>query len=286
MRFLVFGATGMAGHMIALYLKEQGHSVVGFSRKKVSFLDKQVNGDAQDETLIRETIEEGNFDVIINAVGILNTSAEKNPEAAAYLNSEFPHMLARIVEDMPARIFHMSTDCVFAGNTGPYTEKSIPDGQSVYDRTKAAGELKDGKSITFRNSIVGPDINPNGIGLLNWFMTQKGPIGGYTHAMWTGLTTLELAKAMESAAREEALGLVNMVPEGNISKYELLSLFNKELRNNSVEIYKDDSVNLDKTLIRTNFSLTFRPSSYPKQIADLARWIKDHKQLYPHYMLG
>ena len=85
MRFLVFGASGMAGHMIALYLKEQGHSVVGFSRKKVSFLDKQVNGDAQDKTLIRETIEEGNFDVVINAIGILNTFAEKSPEAAAYL---------------------------------------------------------------------------------------------------------------------------------------------------------------------------------------------------------
>ena len=286
MKFLVFGASGMAGHMIALYLKEQGHNVVGFSRKKVSFLDKQVNGDAQDRRLVRETIEEGSFDVVINAIGILNTFAEKSPEVAMYLNGKFPHMLARMVEDIPTRLFHMSTDCVFAGNTGPYTEKSIPDGRSVYDRTKAAGELKDGKSITFRNSIVGPDLNPSGIGLLNWFMEQTGPIGGYTHAMWTGLTTLELAKAMESAAHEQISGLVNMVPEGNISKYELLSLFNKELRNNPVEIYEDDSVNLDKTLVRTNFDLTFRPSSYPKQIADLACWMQDHKQLYPHYALG
>ena len=201
MRFLVLGASGMAGHTISLYLKERGHEVTGFSRRPVAFLERQVNGDARDEALLARTVGGGGFDVVVNCVGVLNQHAERDPEGAAYLNGELPHVLARLAEGMPTRVFHMSTDCVFAGNTGPYTEDSVPDGETVYDRTKAAGELRDGKNLTFRNSIVGPDTDPGGIGLLNWFMAQEGPVEGWTRALWTGLTTLELARAMEAAAR-------------------------------------------------------------------------------------
>lgn len=241
MRFLVLGATGMAGHAIALYLKERGHCVTGFSRRGVPFLGEQVLGDARDESELRAIVERGAYDVVINCVGVLNSFAEADPEGAAYLNGKLPHVLASICEGAPTRVFHMSTDCVFAGNTGPYAEGGEPDGESVYDRTKAAGELNDSKNLTFRNSIVGPDMSPAGIGLLNWFMAQDGSIGGYTRAMWTGLTTLELAKAMEAAASAGTSGLVNMVPEGNISKYDLLALFNEELRGGSVEIREDPS---------------------------------------------
>lgn len=286
MRFLILGASGMAGHVIAIYLKERGHRVAGFSRRPVSFLDAQVNGDATDKALLLEAIEEGESDVVVNCIGILNQFAEADPVGAAWLNGGLPHYLAEVCEGARARVFHMSTDCVFAGNSGPYTEESTPDGVSVYDRTKAAGELCDGRNATFRNSIVGPDMSSGGIGLLNWFMQQPGPIKGWTRAMWTGLTTLELAKAMESAALEGARGLVNMVPEGNISKYDLLRLLNSELRGGAVEIEPDDSVALDKTLVRTNWSFSFRPAPYAVQVAEMANWIRRHKELYPHYELG
>lgn len=283
MDFLVLGASGMAGHTISLYLKEKGHRVVGLSRRGVPFLEEQVVGDARDEALLREVIAEGGFDVVVNCVGVLNQHAERDPEGAAYLNGELPHLLASICEGTPTRVFHMSTDCVFAGNTGPYTERSTPDGESVYDRTKAAGELSDSKNLTFRNSIVGPDMSPGGIGLLNWFMQQPGPVRGYTRAIWTGLTTLELARAMESAAAEGAAGLVNMVPEGSISKHDLLRLFNDELRGGSVEIAEDGSLALDKALVRTNFDLSFRPAPYEEQVAEMAEWVRGHIGLYPHY---
>lgn len=286
MRFLVLGASGMAGHTIALYLKERGHDVAGFSRRGVPFLEKQVLGDARDEGLLREALGEEAFDVVINCVGVLNSFAEADPEGAAYLNGELPHVLARITEGTPTRVFHMSTDCVFAGNTGPYTEGSVPDGESVYDRTKAEGELDDAKNLTFRNSIVGPDMDPRGIGLLNWFMAQEGPVGGYTRAVWTGLTTLELAKAMERAAGEGVSGLVNMVPEGSISKHDLLCLFNEHLRGGRVRIEGDPSLALDKTLVRTNFDSSFRPAPYGRQVAEMASWIRAHGGLYPHYTLG
>lgn len=286
MRFLVLGCSGMAGHMISIYLKERGHRVVGFSRGGVPFLDEQVVGDARSEALIAETLSEGDFDVAINCVGVLNDFAERDPEGAAYLNGELPHALARLTEGTRTRVFHMSTDCVFAGNTGPYTEESVPDGKTVYDRTKAAGELRDGKNLTFRCSIVGPDTDPAGIGLLNWFMAQKGPVRGYSCAIWTGLTTLELAKAMERAAEEDVHGLVNMVPPESISKLDLLRLFNQELRGGSVEIVPDGSVQLDKTLVRTDFGCSFRPAGYGGQVAEMAEWIRAHRDLYPHYELG
>lgn len=286
MRFLVLGASGMAGHTIALYLKESGHRVSGFSRRPVSFLDAQVNGDAANRALLREAIEEGEPDVVVNCIGVLNQFAEADPEAAKWLNGALPHYLADACKGTRTRVFHMSTDCVFAGNGGPYTEESVPDGESVYDRTKAAGELRDGRNMTFRNSIVGPDMNPAGIGLLNWFMQQPGHVRGWTRAMWTGLTTLELAKAMEAAALEGAYGLVNMVPEGNISKFELLRLFNRELRGGAVEVVPDDAVALDKTLARTNFSCSYMPAPYEVQVAELAEWVRAHRELYPHYELG
>lgn len=282
MRFLVLGASGMAGHVISLYLKERGYDVTGFARRDLPFLDSQITGDVRDRTLLQISIENGYFDVVINCIGVLNKAAENNPDAV-YLNSELPHVLAQLTENSNTRVFHMSTDCVFAGNTGPYTETSAPDGKSAYDRTKAAGELNDGKNLTFRNSIVGPDINPEGIGLLNWFMHQPGPVRGFTGAIWTGLTTIELAKAMEYEAAEEAHGLVNMVPDGSICKYDLLRLFNDELRGGSVEIVPDDGLCLDKTLIRTNFAPTYIPKPYPEQVRDMAMWIRAHRELYPHY---
>ena len=131
-----------------------------------------------------------------------------------------------------------------------------------------------------------PDTSPSGIGLFYWFMAQNGPIRGYTGAIWTGLTTLELAKAMEVAAEEDVTGLVNMVPSESISKFNLLQLFNKYLRGGSVEIEPDERVQLNKTLVRTNFDSSYRPRDYLKQIAEMANWIRAHAEFYPHYKLG
>lgn len=281
MRFLVLGASGMAGHLISLYLKESGHSVTGFSRHDLQFLDSQIIGDATDVNTLRQ-VDWNGYDVVVNCIGVLNKAADTNPNAS-WLNGGLPHFLADVTSDLSTRVFHMSTDCVFAGNSGPYTERSKPDGKSVYDRTKAEGELNDEKNLTFRNSIVGPDINPNGIGLLNWFMQQNGPVKGFTGAIWTGLTTLELAKAMEYEASEVAYGLVNMVPDGSINKYELLQLFNRDLRGESIKIMSDSGLQLDKTLVRTNYKPTYLPKSYPEQIREMADWIRAHKELYPHY---
>ncbi|MBR1676815.1 MAG: sugar nucleotide-binding protein [Clostridia bacterium] len=284
MRFLILGCNGMAGHTISLYLKERGHYVFGFGRRKSDFIDT-VSGDACDKELVKDLVLSGNYDTVINCIGILNQAADNDKALATYLNSFFPHFLAKITEGTSIQVIHMSTDCVFSGKKGQYTEYDFPDGITFYDRSKALGEINDNKNITLRCSIVGPDINPKGIGLMNWFMQQNGKINGYTKAMWTGQTTLQLAKTMEYAAKTKAHGLVNAVPSSSISKCDLCGLFNREFRNNDIIICPIDGVNADKSLKRTNFEMDYTIPDYEVMIKELAEWIFNHKDLYPHYHL-
>lgn len=282
MKFFVLGCNGMAGHIISLYLQEQGYDVLGFGRKSSAYV-KSISGDARDASLLREILNEGKFDTVINCIGILNQFAEQNKALATYLNAYLPHFLAEVTANSDTQVIHMSTDCVFSGKRGEYTEDSFRDGETFYDRSKALGELEDEKNITLRNSIVGPDINPNGIGLLNWFMKQEETVNGYTGAIWTGQTTLQLAKTMEVAARERVHGLYNMVPDQAISKYDLLRLFNHYLRNDSIRILPVEGVAADKSLKRTRFDFAYRVPDYDVMIAELAEWIMRHKYMYPHY---
>lgn len=283
MKFLVLGCNGMAGHVISLYLKEKGHNVIGFARKKSKYVESII-GDVKDFSLIEEIILKGNYDSVINCVGLLNQFAENDRADAVLLNGYLPHYLSKITKDTDTQVIHMSTDCVFSGKTGGYTEQSFCDGETFYDRTKAIGEIINTKDITLRNSIIGPDIKESGIGLLNWFMKQKESVFGFTGAIWTGQTTLQLAKTMEYAAENRSFGLVNSVPNERISKYELLKLFNKYIRKNPIEIKSKDDFVADKTLIRTNYvGLNIEIPTYETMICELGDWMREHKELYPHY---
>lgn len=180
----------------------------------------------------------------------------------------------------------MSTDCVFSGKEGGYTEESIPDGTTFYDRTKAIGELNNTKDVALKNSIVGPDINVKGIGLLNWFMQQNKPVQGFTGAIWTGQTTLQLAKTMELVAKNRISGLYNMVPNSSINKYELLKLFNEYIRKKEIDIIPKDGFVADKTLVRTNYAdFSYEIPDYETMIRELGTWMRKHKSLYPQYDL-
>ncbi len=282
MRFLVLGCNGMAGHMISLYLKEKGHSVMGLARSKSELVDSVV-GDASNLDFLRDVIGIDQYDSIINCIGILNQFAEKDKAGAVYLNSYLPHYLAKLTEGTDTQVIHMSTDCVFSGERGEYTEEDMRDGKTFYDRSKALGELEDDKNLTLRNSIVGPDIKKGGIGLMNWFMQQHGTVNGYTKAIWTGQTTLQLAKTMEIAAKEKVHGLYNMVPDNSISKFDLLGLFNQYLRKDKVNIIPVSNVIADKSLKRTRWDFAYKIPDYEKMIAELADWMKIHHQIYPHY---
>lgn len=283
MKILVLGCNGMAGHLISLYFKEKGHEVVGFARQQSQLLDSSIIGDASDMALIKKVIEEGKYDAVINCIGLLNQFAENNKAMAVLLNGYLPHYLVELTKDTKTRILHMSTDCVFAGNDGPYYEDTLPNGASFYDRSKAMGEFNNDKDLTFRNSIIGPDVKASGIGLFNWFMKQEGPIGGFTGAIWTGVTTYTLAQAMEAALKENLTGLYNLVNNTSINKFDLCSLFNKYFRAGEVEINPNDKLQLDKTLKCTRTDFSFRVPSYEQQIKDMREWVDAHPSLYPHY---
>lgn len=282
MKLLVLGAGGMAGHLITVYLREAGHDVTGFARRELSHC-KGIVGDVTDFPFLKHIIISQEYDAVINAVGLLNQYAEEDKAAAVLVNSYLPHYLSELTRKLKTRIIHMSTDCVFSGQRGGYRESSLRDGESFYDRSKALGELVNDKDLTFRNSIIGPDINEKGIGLFHWFMMQAGPVQGYSRVIWSGVTTLTLAKAMEQALTENLTGLYHLVNNDTISKYELLMLFNKYLRKGRVEIKPSPSPVLDKSLISTRKDFSFQVPDYETMVREIGEWMEGHRELYPHY---
>lgn len=272
----------MAGHMVTLYFMRKGYDVTAYTTRPFPYC-KNIIGNALDTDHFRNVLLGDEYDVVINCIGILNQVAEDNKSQAVYLNGFLPHFVADTLKEKKTKLIHMSTDCVFAGNTGPYYEDSLRDGLTFYDRTKAMGEVIDDKNLTFRNSVVGPDLNENGIGLFNWFMKQSGTIKGFTGAIWTGVTSLTLAKAMDYAIQDDLTGLYNLVNNESISKYDLLKLFNCYFRNNELVILPSDQLQSDKSLRHGRTDFNFVVPSYEQQIVEMKEWVDENKDLYKHY---
>jgi len=281
MRILVLGAGGMAGHIVALRLAEIGHSVTGLARRKLPFCNTIVS-DVMD---IEKLDIAANYDAVINCVGALNKAVDEEPYNGIWLNACLPHLLAKLARNSKTKIVHLSTDCVFSGyEGGNYRENSFRSANTLYGRSKALGELNDDKNLTLRMSIVGPDINENGIGLFNWFMKQNGTVNGYTEAIWTGVTTITLAEAINAALEKNLAGLYHLVNGEKISKFSLLELFNA-LRNEPVTIMPSDVLKENKSLVNSRDDFDFAVPGYAEMVADMGRWIKRHKDLYPQYKL-
>lgn len=284
-KLLVLGSNGMAGHIISLYLQEQGHDVWGFARKESSILNNFFVGDATDFERLASIVLEGQFDYVINAIGLLNTTAEENKHLAVLINSYLPHFLVEVTKNLKTRIIQMSTDCVFSGDKGGYLENDLRDGQTFYDRSKALGEIDDDKNLTFRNSIIGPDINEKGIGLFNWFMKQDGELQGYDQAIWSGVTTLVLAQAINLAIEKKITGLYQLTNSEKVSKYELLMILNERFKKNKLVIQKNSTVHIDKSMVNSRIDFDFVVPTYSEMIENLKWWIEKHPLIYQNYIL-
>ena len=149
-------------------------------------------------------------------------------------------------EDTKAGILQ---DCVFSGKRGNYSDTDFRDGDTPYARTKAMGEVIDDHNLTIRTSIIGPELKSNGTGLFHWFMHQHGEIKGYTHAYWSGVTTLELSKCIHAAIQQNLTGLYQLSMPEKISKYELLKLFQKVWKKEDVTILPYDDYFCDKSMV-------------------------------------
>ena len=284
MKIAVLGSTGMAGHMVSLYLEEAGYMVYRASRSERNTLTSRTV-DAADPAALRAWLEEVRPDGVVNCIGLLQRACEARPDRAVLLNAYIPHYLESLFSQERTKVIHLSTDCVFSGSKGGYAENALPDGRTMYDRSKALGELNNRKDLTLRMSIIGPDTDPGGTGLLNWFMAQKGELQGYSKTLWNGVTTLELAKAVEWALRTEVAGLYHLVPAGTIVKYSLLRLFQQTFQKEDVQISRIDGPQLDKTLVNTRTDFGFQVGSYPAQLEELKQWMQAHRELYPHYRI-
>lgn len=285
-KYLILGCNGMLGSTISLYLFKKGYNIEGFAKTKNTII-KTILGDAIDFDYLKKIIDKGNYDYVVNCIGILNKNAENNRLYAKKMNTDLPLYLKEITKNSKTKIIHISTDCVFDGKRGQYTESDIPNARTVYGKTKAEGEINDNKNLTLRTSIVGPDIKENGIGLFNWFMKQKGSIDGYSNVIWTGVTTLELAKIIERISFvEDACGLINMVNNETISKYELLKLFKKYTNKKDVVLNENLKKIENKSLNRTNFNFDYVVPSYEIMIKELIKWIRENKDYYCNYSIN
>ena len=278
-RVVVLGSRGMAGHMILQYLSGLGsYEVVGLARAEDSrFVDRQV--DVEDLGQLTDVLKAVQPTVVVNCVGVLNAAADDDPGRAVLLNSYLPHWLAQMGDALGFRLIHLSTDCVFSGVTGGYTEASEPDGTTVYAHTKALGEVSSPPHVTFRTSIVGPELKQNGSGLLEWFLRQAGSVPGYASVLWTGVTTLELAKAVHAAIEENLSGLYHLVPDRPISKYDLLREIARAFDLCDVQVVPQGSPHCQRTLVCTRTDFSFRVHDYGTMLDELAKVVHDMPDL-------
>lgn len=269
MKLLVVGSNGMAGHVIVRYLKQQGHTVVTVARDNADHL---LNIENTEFVKLFFTKLEQDFDFVINCVGLLVKDSISRPDRAAIINSWFPHYLEHFYEDKNTKVIHLSTDCVFDGQKGNYVENDIHTEMNAYGSSKSLGEINNSKDVTFRMSIIGPEIKSNGSGLMNWILTNsETELQGWDNAWWNGITTLELAKCIEKYINNPIIvGVYHLVNNNNkINKFDLLSKINN-IYNLDKKIVKTQGPKpVNKILIDTRNLINFNISEYDNMLLEM-----------------
>jgi len=244
--------------------------------------DDSILLDARDEKKVYETIEAIAPDCIVNCIGILIKGSNRDPKSAIYINAYFPHTLMHIADSMGAKMIHISTDCVFSGAKGQYVENDFKDGRDIYAKTKGLGEIVTGRHLTLRTSVVGPELKPDGEELFHWFMSQSGTISGYSKSIWSGVTTIELARAVKWSIENDITGLYHVTNGIPISKFDLLELFKKETKKN-IAINKVDGPHIDKSFVDTRKEMNYTIPTYEIMIKEMVDLIRNNKSLYAQY---
>ncbi len=278
-KILVLGSTGMAGHLVYLYLK----SLRTYEMADISFRNKlhpeTILVDVRNEPQLEEIIVKIKPDIIINCLGVLISGSNSAPENAIYINAYLPHRLSQVARLISAKLIHISTDCVFDGKIGGYDEYALTNAPDVYGKSKALGEVINDIDLTVRTSIIGPELKRNGEGLFHWFMSQLSSVNGYKSALWSGVTTLQLAKSISKIIEENYTGLVHIVGNQPITKYELLGLLNNAYDRN-LEIVPCSMGIINKSMVSTRDDISFPTPSYVVMIGELKAWMSQHASLY------
>ena len=285
MRILILGGEGMLGHKVFQVLSRRFETLATFRsfnglwRDYPMYADvdpgRTMGGvDAMDFDTVVRAFAQIRPDVVINCIGIIKQLKEaKDPLISINLNSLFPHRLAELCAAAGARMFHMSTDCVFSGRQGSYTEDDIPDAQDLYGRTKLLGEVNRERCLTIRTSIFGRDFVKQSA-LLEWFLSNRGGrVRGYTNAIYTGFPTQVLARIMgDLIADHPSLSGLYQVCSDPISKHDLLVKIRDAMRLDiEIEPYEDSYCDRSLDSSRFRNKTQYPIPGWDEMISELAR---------------
>lgn len=282
-KVLLFGATGMAGHMAYYYLNGTGKYDICNVVYRTKLTDDSIIVDVTDKYAVSQVVRDVRPELIINCVGVLIKGSIEHPDNAIFINAYFPHLLKKLSDEVGAKLIHISTDCVFSGKKGNYVEDDFRDADDVYGRSKALGEIIGDKDLTIRTSIIGPELKKNGEGLFHWFMHQSGQIRGFRTAVWGGVTTLELAKSIDVAVERNTTGLIQLSNGVGISKYDLLHLFQRIWNKYDIEILPFDGNRIDKSIAKSA-RFDYEVPDYETMLEEQLTWMKVHQNLYNRYL--
>jgi len=276
-RVLILSGSGMLGHKIYQVLSEDFNVNVTFRNfdeklKHTDIFRKEdaLDGvDAKNFNAIEKLVENYKPKFVINCIGIIKQLKEaKNPKLSIYTNSLFPHLLAELCKKYNTKLIHISTDCVFSGNKGNYTESDNPDPVDLYGRSKLLGEVSIEPHLTLRTSIIGHELFSN-VSLVDWFLSNSGgKVNGFVNAIYTGFPTIILANEIKRIINDfpDLSGLYHISSE-RINKYELINKIKKVYKldteiNPFEEFRLDRSLNSDKYRKATHFT----PPSWDEMI--------------------
>lgn len=271
MKIAVLGSNGMAGSMITSYLKKNNYNVTTLARN-----NSDINIDVEDIYKVKEILDklEG-YDFVINCIGLLVKDSIERPDRAIIVNSWFPKTLEKVFKNSNTRIIHLSTDCVFDGKDGYYKENDVHTEMNAYGKSKSLGEINNIKDITFRMSIIGPEIKINGTGLFSWVINNpEQRIGGYVDSWWNGLTTLQLAKCIMQYVQDPKIsGVYHLVNNDFfVNKYNLVCLINEVYELNKTVFKTTGPKVANKILVNTKTSVNFNIPDYKTQLYELKNY--------------
>ncbi len=284
---LVLGATGLLGHQVMRILTPRFQVIGTTQRTEVcpsAFLIRDPEAlryriSADHPEGVRRLIQHERPDVVINCIGIVKSQFNRVPHRVAeFINGEFPLQLADMCDQAGSRLIHISTDCVYSGAHGNYSESDLPDPIDVYGRTKLQGEPNAASNLTLRTSFIGMECETAN-GLVAWLLSQRGgQVRGYTRAIFSGLTTIVLARLLGDLIEQhpELRGIWH-VSADPIDKHHLLCFVNEAL-GLEITIAPDDSVVCDRSLNSSAFrALTgYQPPSWPAMVAEMAADAKSY----------
>lgn len=265
MKVTVVGSQGMAGHVIVRYLLQKGHEVDAVDRSRL---------DVEDPVSVMDFFDNLRADIVINAIGLLVQPCIARPDRASAINAWWPQYLAHRLIDTTTRVIHLSTDCVFNGADGPYNESDPHTELNAYGRSKSLGEINNAKDITMRTSIIGPELKTS-TSLFNWMLKNpEQTVPGWDNAWWNGVTTLQLARCIDSWIRSpDVTGIYHVVNNAvSTNKYDLLCEINHVFDLGKQVVRSQGPKTVNKILQDTKLARDWSIPDYPTQLRELRAW--------------